>query len=62
MLARGSHNKDIKIWEITTGTELMTLLGKDNSGKPVELEIMLPHAMVKLVMSLHGEHGIGFGA
>jgi WD40 repeat protein len=29
MLARGSHNKDIKIWEITTGTELMTLLGKD---------------------------------
>ena len=29
MLARGSHNKDIKIWEVTTGTELMTLLGKD---------------------------------
>ena len=29
MLARGSHNKDIKIWEVTTGTDLMTLLGKD---------------------------------
>ncbi|MGH7260664.1 MAG: WD40 repeat domain-containing protein, partial [Nitrospiraceae bacterium] len=29
MLARGSSNKDIKIWEVTTGTELMTLLGKD---------------------------------
>jgi hypothetical protein len=38
----------------------MTLLGKDNAGKTVELEIMLPHAMVKLVMSLHGEHPIGF--
>ena len=29
MLARGGQNKDIKIWEVTTGTELMTLLGKD---------------------------------
>ena len=25
----GGQNKDIKIWEVTTGTELMTLLGKD---------------------------------
>ena len=23
-------------------------------------KIMLPHAMVKLVMSVHGEHAIGF--
>ena len=29
MLARAGQNKDIKIWEVTTGTELMTLLGKD---------------------------------
>lgn len=40
----------------------MTLVGKDANGKDVELEIMLPQAMVKLVMSLHGEHGIGFAA
>ena len=38
----------------------MTLAGKDANGKPLELEIMLPHAMVKLVMSVHGEHAIGF--
>lgn len=29
MLARCGQNKDIKIWEVTTGTELMSLLGKD---------------------------------
>lgn len=29
MMARGAYNEDIKIWEVTTGTELMTLLGKD---------------------------------
>lgn len=38
----------------------MTLAGKDANGKPLELEIMLPHAMVKLVMSVHGEHAVGF--
>ena len=38
----------------------MTLLGKDDAGKPLELEIMLQHAMIKLVMSVHGEHDIGF--
>ena len=38
----------------------MTLAGKDANGKPLELEIMLPHAMVKLVMSVHGEHTNGF--
>jgi hypothetical protein len=38
----------------------MTLVGKDDQGKPLELEIMLPQGMVKLVMSVHGEHGIGF--
>jgi hypothetical protein len=38
----------------------MVLVGKDQRGMPSELEIMLPHAMVKLVMSVHSDHGIGF--
>ncbi len=38
----------------------MTLLGKGPQGESLELEIMLPVSMVKLVMSMHGEHEIGF--
>ena len=38
----------------------MTLLGKGPQGQQLELEIMLPASMIKLVMSMHGEHEIGF--
>ena len=38
----------------------MTLAGKGDKGQPLELEIMVPTSMVKLVMSMHGEHDIGF--
>ncbi|HKE47924.1 MAG TPA: hypothetical protein VKB52_07650 [Rhodanobacteraceae bacterium] len=38
----------------------MTLAGKGAQGQPLSLEIMLPSSMVKLVMSMHGEHEIGF--
>lgn len=38
----------------------MTLVGKGPRGEPLELEIMLPTSMVRLVMSMHGEHEIGF--
>ena len=38
----------------------MTLSGKGPNGEALELEIMLPVSMVKLVMSMHGEHEIGF--
>ncbi len=38
----------------------MTLVGKGPNGEALELEIMLPVSMVKLVMSMHGEHEIGF--
>jgi hypothetical protein len=38
----------------------MTLAGKGPNGEALELEIMLPASMVKLVMSMHGEHDIGF--
>ena len=38
----------------------MTLIGQGPNGQPLELEIMVPSSMVKLVMSMHGEHEIGF--
>ena len=38
----------------------MTLVGKGPNGERLELEIMLPVSMIKLVMSMHGEHEIGF--
>jgi hypothetical protein len=38
----------------------MTLAGMGPKGEVLELEIMLPATMVKLVMSMHGEHEIGF--
>ncbi|MEO5560478.1 MAG: hypothetical protein ABIO49_11335 [Dokdonella sp.] len=38
----------------------MTLAGKGPSSESLELEIMVPTSMVKLVMSMHGEHDIGF--
>ena len=40
----------------------MVLVGKDAQGMPSELEIMLPHGMVRLVMSVHSDHGIGFSS
>ena len=38
----------------------MTLVGQGAKGQALELEIMVPSSMVRLVMSMHGEHEIGF--
>jgi hypothetical protein len=38
----------------------MTLAGQGAEGQPLSLEIMVPSSMVRLVMSMHGEHEIGF--
>lgn len=38
----------------------MTLAGKGPRGEALALEIMVPTSMVRLVMSMHGEHEIGF--
>jgi hypothetical protein len=38
----------------------MTLAGKGPNGEALELELMLPTSMIRLVMSMHGEHDIGF--
>ena len=38
----------------------LTLSGNGPKGEDLRLEIMLPVSMVKLVMSMRGEHEIGF--
>jgi hypothetical protein len=38
----------------------MTLQGQGAHGQSLQLEIMVPSSMVKLVMSMHGDHDIGF--
>jgi hypothetical protein len=40
----------------------MTLQGKNADGQAVELDMMVPHAMVKLIMSLRDDHPFGFQA
>lgn len=40
----------------------LTLSGNGPKGEDLRLEIMLPVSMVKLVMSMRGEHEIGFVA
>lgn len=61
-LLDGPGGAHIVCAEVDTSGPLfgMTLVGKDARGLPSELEIMIPHAMVRLVMSVHSEQGIGF--
>jgi hypothetical protein len=35
--------------------------GKDEAGKPVEIEVMVPHGFIRMVLSIREEGGIGFG-
>ena len=45
--------------EIDTGGAFceLTLIGKNAEGKNIELELMIPTQMIRLVVSLHGEDG-----
>ena len=38
----------------------MILQGMGADGQQSQLELMIPHAMVKLIMSLHNGHAFGF--
>ena len=40
----------------------MTLEGRNAQGGVIALEMMIPHAMVRLILSLHGDHAFGFGS
>lgn len=38
------------------------LLGQDNEGKRLEVELMIPMAMIKLVIAVRREEEFGFGS
>ncbi len=38
----------------------MSIPAKKKDGTAIHIELMVPHAMVKFVMSLHGDHEFGF--
>jgi hypothetical protein len=49
--------------EVDSGGALfeMTLIGKNAEGRTIEVELMLPIAMVKLVISVRRDGDFGFG-
>lgn len=61
-LADGPQGPHIVAAEIDTGGAFceLTLHGKNSEDKDIELELMIPSNMIRLIVSLHGE-GDGFG-
>lgn len=39
----------------------MTLVGRATDGREVEVELMVPGNMVRMIVSARSEHGFGFG-
>jgi hypothetical protein len=61
-LTEGPAGPHILCLEVDTGGAFceLTLQGRSGDGKAVELELMIPTAMIRLILSVHGEAG-GFG-
>jgi len=61
-LTEGPQGQHIVSAGIDTGGAFceLTLHGQNSEGKNIELELMLPNSMIRLIVSLHGEDG-GFG-
>lgn len=49
--------------EVDSGGALfeMTLIGRDSAGRPVEVDLMVPAGMIKLVISIRRDDDFGFG-
>jgi hypothetical protein len=58
-LTEGTHGQHIVCSEIDTGGSFseLTVLAKNSEGKKIELELMIPSSMIRLITSLHGEDG-----
>ena len=39
----------------------MTVPGQDQHGNEIDAELMLPNPCIKMVVSIHNDHGFGFG-
>ena len=62
-LVEGMGGAHLLCREIDTGGALieMTLDGLDDQGAAVELEIMVPSNMVRMIVSVRGDEAFGFG-
>ena len=59
-LTEGPHGVHIVCAEIDTGGVFceLTIQGQNTEGKKIELELMVPSSMIRLIVSLHGEDGV----
>lgn len=55
-------NRHILCRELDTGGALieMTLSGQTQDGKTVQIELMVPGSMVRMIVSAHGDEQFGF--
>ena len=55
-------NEHVLCREVDTGGALveMTLSGQTQDGKPVQIELMVPTSMVRMIVSAHGDEHFGF--
>lgn len=63
-LTESAEGRHVLCHEIDTSGPFceMTLVKSDEKGKPVECEVMIPSAMIRLVISITGaETDFGFG-
>ena len=62
-LVEGPGGAHVLCTEIDTGGSLieMTLNGATNDGQHVNLELMVPTSMVRMIVSARGEGSFGFG-
>jgi len=56
------ENKHILCREVDTGGALieMTLSGQTQDGRTVQIQLMVPGAMVRMIVSAHGDEQFGF--
>jgi len=56
------ENQHILCREVDTGGALieMTLAGQTPDGKTVQIELMVPGSMVRMIVSAHGDEQFGF--
>jgi hypothetical protein len=61
-LSEGPYGPHVVCREIDSGGAFfeMTLEGRDSAGQQIEVELMIPTVMVRMVISTHSDEAFGF--
>ncbi len=61
-LVEGPAGPHIVAAEVDTSGSFVeiTMRGQNPSGSVVDIDLMIPHGMIRLIMSVHGEADFGF--